>query len=195
VARDITLGTTEKKRSFVLSAIGRAARRRRMAHKRRPPGILHTFAMLALLSVVCTLGCTHTRSTEATTIRQASWHAVLDECQEVHLSFDRVHEHESGEPERSYEQLTLELRPRPHLRFERLLKSVEMKPGASEGQFRFDEIEVRADEARRRVWFVDRETRRVIATLDRDTGSTTGPDDEPPPWATVDGGVPLSERE
>lgn len=158
-------------------------------------GFLKACAVLALVSIVCSLGCAHKMSSESTRIRQATWQATLDYCQEVRLSFYRVHNRHAGEPERTYDQLTLELRPRSHLQSESLLKSVELKPGVERGQFRFDDIEVRADESRRRVWFVDREAGRVIATLDRDTGSTTGPDDEPPAWATVNGGVLLEEQE
>jgi len=119
----------------------------------------------------------------------------LDEYQEVLLSVSRVHNREDGAAAGTYEELTLEVRPRPDLQFERLLESVELKPGARTVEFQFEDIEVRADESRRRVWFVDVAEQRVIATLDRDTRATTGPDDEPPSWATVDGGVSLRARE
>lgn len=42
-----------------------------------------------------------------------------------------------------------------------------------------------------RVWFVDRAEKKVIGTVDRRSGETTGPDDTPPAWATVEGGTPL----
>ncbi|KPJ58952.1 MAG: hypothetical protein AMJ46_13035 [Latescibacteria bacterium DG_63] len=158
-------------------------------------GFLKSCVVLALVSIVCSLGCAHTMSSESTRIRQASWQATLDDCQEVRLSFHRVHDRSAGEPGRTYDQLTLELRPRSHLQSESLLKSIGLKPGVERGQFRFGDIEVRADESRRRVWFADREAGRVVATLDRDTGLTTGPDDEPPVWATVNGGVLLEEQE
>ncbi len=157
--------------------------------------LLKVCAVCVIASVACCLGCAHTMSSESTRIRQATWQADLDDYQEVRLSISRVHSHDEGEPARTYEQLTLEVRPRPHLQFESLLKSVELKPGAQRAQLEFDEIEVRADESRSRVWFVDGESGRVIATLDRGTGVTTGPDDEPPAWATVDGGVLLEEGE
>jgi hypothetical protein len=130
-------------------------------------------------------------STESTRIRQASWQADLDEYQDVLLSVSRVHDSENGAVVGRYEELTLEVRPRPSLQFESLLKSVELKPGARARELRYEDIEVRADDSRRKVWFVDVGAQRVIATLDRDTRATTGPDDEPPSWATVDGGVLL----
>jgi hypothetical protein len=156
---------------------------------------LNMCMLCGMVSTALNLGCAHSISSESTRIRQATWQANLDDCREVSLSFSRVRDREEGQPVRSYEQLTLEVRPRPHLQFERVLKSIELKSGAGSGRFTFGEIEVRADEARRRVWFVDRKAGRVIATLDRDTGVTTGPDDEPPTWATPDGGVPLDATE
>jgi hypothetical protein len=137
------------------------------------------------------LGCAHHRSSETTRIRQASWQANLDDCREVRLSSHKGYDREDGEPARRYEQLTLEIRPRKHLEFESVLKTIELTSGGRSGQLEFGEIEVRADEARRRVWFVDRKTGRIVATLDRDTGATTGPDDAAPVWATPEGGVVL----
>ena len=140
---------------------------------------------------VCSLGCAHTMSSESTRIRQVSWQADLDEYQEILLSVSRVHDTENGEAVGTYEELTLEVRPRPSLQFESLLESVELKPGVRARRLPYEEVEVRADDSRRRVWFVDVAAQRVIATLDRETRETTGPDDEPPPWATVEGGVLL----
>jgi hypothetical protein len=120
--------------------------------------LLRTCAMCVIASVASSLGCAHTMSSESTRIRQATWHADLDDYQEVRLSISRVHNRDDGAPARTFEQLTLEVRPRPHLQFESILKSVEFTPGARGGQLGFDEIEVRADESRSRVWFVDRAT-------------------------------------
>jgi len=153
--------------------------------------LLRVCTLCALASIICTVGCAHTASSETTRIRQADWQATLDDCQEVCLSIDRVRDDDPGGPTRTYEQLRLELRPKPQLQSESVLKRVELGPGVQGAQFRFEEIEVRADESRRRVWFVDGETGRVVATLDRDTGATTGPDDVPPPWAIVGGGIVL----
>ena len=157
--------------------------------------LLKMCTMCVLALTVCSLGCAHTMSSESTRIRQASWQADLDEYQEVLLSVSRVHNREDGAAAGTYEELTLEVRPRPDLQFERLLKSVELRPSGRTGVFPFEDIEVRADESGRRVWFVDVAAQRVIATLNRDTRVATGPDDEPPSWAAVDGGVLLQASE
>ncbi|MBN2566307.1 MAG: hypothetical protein JXB46_11410 [Candidatus Eisenbacteria bacterium] len=157
--------------------------------------LLRWCAVCVVVSVACSLGCAHSISSEATTIRQATWQADLDDCREVRLSVNRVYEHERGEQARAYEQLTVELRPRSYLSFESVLKSIELAPGQQRGRLRFDGIEVRADESRSKVWFVDVGSGRVVTTLDRDTGVTTGPDDEPPAWAIADGGILLSGGE
>lgn len=161
----------------------------------RSRSLLKVCAMCVLVLTVCGPGCAHTMSTESTRIRQASWQADLDEYQEILLSISRVHDREDGTAAGTYDELTLEVRPQPSLQFESLLKSVELSSGARTGISPFGEIEVRTDESGRRVWFVDVAAQRVVATLDRDTRATTGPDDEPPAWAAVDGGVLLEARE
>jgi hypothetical protein len=127
--------------------------------------------------------------------REESWRANLDDCREVSLSVYRGREDVEGKPDRRYEQLTLAVRPQSHLKFERAVKTVDLEPGVPGGQLKFEEVQVWTDPEGRRVWFVDLAAGRVIATLDRETGATTGPDDESPAWATSDGGVLLELRE
>ena len=57
--------------------------------------------------------------------------------------------------------------------------------------FRLGELEGRRDASGRKVWVVDKEAGRVIATVDLDTGATTGAKDDPPGWAQMDGGIVL----
>jgi hypothetical protein len=57
--------------------------------------------------------------------------------------------------------------------------------------FRLGELEGRRDASGRKVWVVDKEAGRVIATVDLDTGATTGVKDDPPDWAQMDGGIVL----
>lgn len=147
-----------------------------------------------LVSGTLVLGCAHGVTSESTKIRLVQWQADLDDCREVSLSVYQSTDNTEGQPERKSEQLTLEVRPRKNLQFERVLKSVDNKSGDLAGQFNVDEIEVRADETRNKVWFIDKRAGKVIATLDRETGKTTGPDDQPPDWATLDGGTSLSKN-
>jgi hypothetical protein len=117
--------------------------------------------------------------------------AGLDECREIWLTYDRLREREAGEPERAYEQLRVVVKPRRQLRFEQSVKTVELKFGVPRGQCRFENVEARRDKTGQKVWFVERDTSRIVATLDLETHETTGPDDEPPAWATPDGGEPM----
>ena len=157
--------------------------------------LLKVCAVCALALAMFSFGCAHTISSESTRVRQVAWQAELDECQEILLSVSQVYDSENGAVLGSREELTLEVRPRSDLQYESLLKSVEVKRGAQADELRYDGIEVRADATRRRVWFVDVAAQRVIATLDRDTRTATGPDDEAPSWAIVDGGVLLEAGE
>ena len=159
----------------------------------RPVCFLKVIILWGVISCVWVLGCAQGTSSESTKVRLMQWQADLDDCREVSLSVYQSTDKTEGQPERKSEELTLEVLPRKNLQFERVLKSVDEKSGDLAGQFNVDEIEVRADESRQKVWFVDKRAKRVIATLDRATGNTTGPDDQPPPWATPEGGILLSQ--
>jgi hypothetical protein len=135
------------------------------------------------------IGCAPERSSTLTSYPLCR--AGLDEYREVELSYGLRSERQGWEPVRKYEQLVLKVRPRPSLRFKQVLKTVERKPGMSSGELRFENVVGRTDQTRQKVWFVERSTGRILATLDRQTGQTTGPDDEPPAWAKPDGGLPL----
>ncbi len=148
----------------------------------RPP------ALSFVLSLVC-IGCSPERSSTLTSLPLCC--AGLDEYREVELSYDVGSDREGWGPVRKYERLVLKVRPRPSLHFKRVLKTIEQKPGVSSGELRFLDVVARTDETRQKVWFVESGTGRILATLDRQTGRTTGPDDEPPTWAKPDGGLPL----
>ena len=160
----------------------------------KPVCFLKVLVLWGVISCTWVLGCAHGVSSESTRVRLVQWQANLDDCREVSLSVYQSTDNIEGQPERKSEELTLEVRPRKNLQFERVLKSVDDKSGDLAGQFNADEIEVRADETRNKVWFVDKRAGKVIATLDRETGKTTGPDDQPPDWATLDGGKPLAKN-
>lgn len=150
-------------------------------------GVVALVAGLVLTAVGCS-----SAGSSATHIRMKTLcSAGLDECREIELTCDRSWDRDAGKPERTYELLRVVVKPRELLSFEQTVKSVELKPGVPDGQCQFDNVEARRDEAGRRVWFVQRDTSRVIATVDLTTHATTGPDDEPPAWATPDGGKVL----
>jgi hypothetical protein len=152
------------------------------------PSICWLAALSLVLTLVC-IGCAPERSSTLTSYPLCC--AALDECREVELSYGVGREREGLEPVRKYEMLTLEVRPRPSLRSKHVLKTIEQKPGSPSGELRFLNVRVRTDETGQRIWFVESSTGRILATLDRQTGRTTGPDDEPPAWAKPDGGHPL----
>jgi hypothetical protein len=64
--------------------------------------------------------------------------------------------------------------------------------GKSVERFKFGQLEAYRNTTGDQVWIVDRENGRVVATLDLKTSAATGPDDEPPPWATLTWGVRLN---
>jgi hypothetical protein len=138
--------------------------------------------------IVTSAGCA-TPETSSTRIRmQTLSSAGLDSCREIQLTRDRVLDRESGQPEREYEVLRIVVKPREHLNFERTVKQVELKYGLPRRPCHYENVEARSDESHQRIWFVQRDTGKIVATVDLATDATTGPDDEPPAWATPDGG-------
>lgn len=141
--------------------------------------------------VLSSVGCSAPAGSATQVRMQTLCGAGLDECRDIRLTYDRLRDRDAGEPERVYELLRIVVQPRPQLSFEQTVKTVELKSGVPRGQFRFENVEARADKTGQKVWFVQRDTFRILATADLETNVTTGPDDEPPPWATPDGGEPL----
>lgn len=141
--------------------------------------------------VLASAGCSSPGGSATQVRLQTLCGAELDECREIALTCDRLRDHQAGEPEREYELLRVIVRPREQLSFEETVKKVELKLGEPRGQCRFDDVEARCDASGQKVWFVQRGTGRIVATVDLWTQKTTGPDDEPPVWATPDGGKPL----
>ena len=62
-------------------------------------------------------------------------------------------------------------------------------------RFKFGKLEARADTDLDKVWIVDKDAGRAIASLDCASGATTGPDDEVPAWASPTGGIVLKPVE
>jgi len=141
--------------------------------------------------VLAGVGCSSPTSSSTRVRMEKLCGGELDECREIELTVDRLRNHEAGKPEREYELLRVVVRPRKHLHFEDTLKKVELELGVPRGQCRFENVEARRDETGQKVWFVQRDSSRIIATVDLWTRKTTGPDDDPPAWATPDGGEPL----
>jgi hypothetical protein len=142
--------------------------------------------------VLADLGCSSPAHSSTRIRMETLCSAGLDECREIELTYDRLRDREVGEPERAYELLRVVVKPRQQLRFEQTVKTVELKFGVPPGQCRFENVEARRDETGQKVWFVQGDTSRIVATLDLQTRETTGPDDKPPDWATPDGGEPLA---
>lgn len=155
---------------------------------------LDVLGLLAGVLVVI-LGCSASDGSSTRTRMATLCRAGLDDCREIELTYDHLRDHEAGQPERTYEQLRIVVKPRAPLSFEQTVKTAEVKLGTPQGQCRFENVDVRRDKTGRKIWFVQRDTSRIIATLDLDTNATTGPDDEPPAWATPDGGASLPRAE
>jgi hypothetical protein len=143
-------------------------------------------ALAGVSLIFLNAGCSTTHSS-TTRVKHPLCHGNLDEYRQIELTYDTVEDHQHLQLPRRYEQLSIRIMPRPTLNFRCTVETAE-PPG---GQLRFDDVTARTDASRQKVWFVAGDTGRVIATLDRATGSTTGPNDDPPAWADPNGGLPL----
>jgi hypothetical protein len=145
---------------------------------------------LGALALAATIGCAST-STSSTRTSTTLFREVLDEWREIELRRSRVQSYENGWLVDEYFELSLRISPRKEASFRQVLKKVDAGWGKQPSELDFHNVEARTDETRQRLWLVDRDASRIIATLDQGSGQTTGPDDDPPPWATPEGGVPL----
>jgi hypothetical protein len=80
------------------------------------------------------------------------------------------------------------VRPRKLTEADYALKRAGATEWPSHKAFNYTDVDARCDADGQRIWFVDRTTQKVIGSVDRQSGATSGPDDVPPAWATVDGG-------
>ncbi|MBU0705268.1 MAG: hypothetical protein KKC18_15570, partial [Chloroflexi bacterium] len=133
------------------------------------------YAVVGLVAglVLASVGCSSPTSSSTQIRMQTLCSAGLDECRKIDLTYDRSWDRETGEPERRYELLRVVVKPRPHLQFEQTVKTVELKFGVPRGECRFENVEARRDETGQKVWFVQRDTSRIVATVNLVTHATT----------------------
>jgi hypothetical protein len=148
-------------------------------------------AVLAGIALLIGAGCASSYTSSQTRWSRDLCRGHLNEYLDIRLSYDVVKDRDELSPPREYEQLMLRVAPRDDHRVRVALKTVDLDPGVPRGQLRFNNVQARTDGTGARVWFIDMDTGRILATLDRRNGVTTGPDDPPPPWATADSGVIL----
>lgn len=147
-------------------------------------------APLFLSMAACMLAGCSTGSTSSH-IRRDLHQANVDSDYMVRLVHRSSKSREGWQAEQRSEQLSVEFVPRPLPSAEYNIARQPVSTWPSWSHFQFKDVEIRADEAGRRVWFIDGASGAVFGTVDRDSGATTGPGDDHPAWATRDGGRPL----
>ena len=111
----------------------------------------------------------------------------LDESRIVRLSETR--QVDGMHPEGDYSQLVLALSADDAIVVNRVVGHRGASRGERPAGFQLGELEGRTDADRQRVWIIDREAGRVIASVDCKTKLVTGWQEPPPTWATLDGGT------
>ena len=148
-----------------------------------------TLASLSVLSLlwVANVGCSAFASSYARPLHVA----MLDETGKVELWEYAQHNAVLRGPEHNFRVLSLHVA----LPGDELVKGVICRKGGEHGKdapgYEFGELEARTDETGRKVWIMDKDTGRVIASADCDTQVLTGPDDEAPLWANRGAGTVL----
>jgi len=120
--------------------------------------------------------------------------ANLDSCYEVRLEHRSGKRNEGFKPEQRFEEAVIVIKPRALPSGEYSLQRKNAAGWPSWSAFDFGDVEARADASRQHVWFVDRKSGKVIASVDRATGETTAPGESPPEWATPTGGELLAAQ-
>jgi hypothetical protein len=167
-------------------------------------GIHRVAVMLAILTLgVANLGCAAFEASSLSTMHAAT----LDEARTVRLAEYVQHSAVLRGPEHNFTELWLvtsddtKKSERPVCKRGVCLPGgttmhVIARRGGQDGKsaerFKFGQLEAYGNTTGDQVWIVDRENARVVATLDLKTSAATGPDDEPPPWATLTWGVRLN---
>lgn len=117
--------------------------------------------------------------------------AHLDDCYEIKLVHRSSKHREGWRPATCSEETIVLIEPRVIQSDEYSARRVDVPGWPSWSSFEFGDVEARCDAARERIWFLDRASGRVVASVDRCSRQTTGPGDPAPPWATADGGQRL----
>ena len=107
----------------------------------------------------------------------------------MRLSEERLHD--AMHPGANYSRLILALSADDAIVVNRVVGQRGVRWGERPAGFQLGELEGRTDAARQRVWIIDREAGRVIASVDCKTKLATGWQEPPPTWATLDGGTAI----
>ena len=147
----------------------------------------HKISITILLTAML-FSCQHHFLSQSTTIKHAaSWHADFDDFREIQLSSIHLQTYSSAEPKRENRQLALKISQKETFQLDRVIEDTKLNSDKTH-ELSCEEVEMRTDTERKKVWFVFKPTNHVIATIDIKTGRTTGPNSPTPDWAIPGGG-------
>ena len=141
------------------------------------------FSLLALPSA----GCHHAFGSKA--VHADGW--KIQGTDEIHIIHRRARYPAWAGSELTYADVVLETRTEGKVVHRRTLARRERVEVLKDGLIKLGALEARSTPERDRVWIVDREAHRVIASHDRRTKITTGIREQAPAWAGPDVGVIL----
>ena len=97
----------------------------------------------------------------------------------------------TADPARNYDVLTVYAKEGNQIAFSRRIGHSAPDSDLDFEQLQSREWEGRTDSLRQRVWLIDKERQRVMASIDWEEHVITGPEDSQPAWARLDGGIEL----
>ena len=142
--------------------------------------------MATLPGLVCVMNAGCAPLFQAQMFREV-YRGRLDESRIVSLSEERLHD--AMHPGANYRKLILAFSADDAVVVNRVIGERGVRRGERPAGFQLGELEGRTDADRQRVWIIDREAGRVIASVDCKTKLVTGWQEPPPTWATLDGGT------
>ncbi len=139
------------------------------------------FSLLALPSTGC-----HHHLFGSKAVHTDGWQ--IQGADEIHIIHRRARYPAWAGSELTYADVVLETRADGEVVHRRTLARREQTAILKDGPFKLGVLEARSTPGRDRVWIVDREAHRVIASHDRRTKITTGINEQAPAWAGADAG-------
>ena len=144
-------------------------------------------AIPLLLFTLASGGCHHVFGSRS--VRVDGW--KIQDNNEVYVIQRASHFPAWADSELTYVDVVLETRSGGRVVHRRTLARREQSELLEEGRIKLGILEARSNAERNRVWIVDKNSQRVIASHDRLTKITTGLDEQAPSWASPAEGVML----
>ena len=139
------------------------------------------------VGTLATMGCALFQETTSIVV----YRGEVEETRSIEVRREIGRNAVTADPARNYDVLTVYAKDGNQIAFSRRIRHSAPDSDSDSEQFQSREWEGRTDSLRQRVWLIDKERQRVMASIDWENRVITGPQDSQPGWARLDGGIEL----